>query len=86
MRTALAAIVLLAGTSALAEVRTEAAAYRHGDVALEGYLAYDDAVAGRRPGALVVHEWWGLNEYAKQRARMLAVTWRWPSTCTETTG
>ena len=39
---------------------------------LKGYLAYDDAIRKQRPGILVVHEWWGLNEYAKKRARMLA--------------
>ena len=39
---------------------------------LKGYLAYDDATRTKRPGILVVHEWWGLNEYAKKRARMLA--------------
>jgi dienelactone hydrolase len=39
---------------------------------LKGYLAYDDKISGKRPGILVVHEWWGLNEYARKRARMLA--------------
>lgn len=39
---------------------------------LKGYLAYDDAISGKRPGILVVPEWWGNNEYAHRRARMLA--------------
>jgi dienelactone hydrolase len=39
---------------------------------LEGYLAYDDSFSGKRPGVLVVHEWKGLGEYEKKRARMLA--------------
>lgn len=39
---------------------------------LQGYLVYDNAVEGKRPGILVVHEWWGQNEYARKRARMLA--------------
>lgn len=39
---------------------------------LLGYLAYDDAIEGERPGVLVVHEWWGLNDYARQRAHQLA--------------
>lgn len=38
----------------------------------KGYLAYDDSIKGKRPGILVVHEWWGHNEYARKRARMLA--------------
>ena len=55
-----------------ARVVTEAVAYRHGSVILEGHLAYDDAVAGKRPGVLVVHEWWGLNDYARKRSEQLA--------------
>ena len=39
---------------------------------MKGYLAYDENIAGKRPGVLVVHEWWGLNDYARKRARMLA--------------
>lgn len=37
-----------------------------------GYIAYDDAISGKRPGILVVHEWWGHNAYARKRADMLA--------------
>jgi dienelactone hydrolase len=39
---------------------------------LKGFLVYDGNVEGKRPGVLVVHEWWGLNDYARSRARMLA--------------
>lgn len=46
--------------------------YAAGGQPLKGYLAYDDALSGKRPGILVVHEWWGQNEYARKRARMLA--------------
>lgn len=46
--------------------------YQSGDTTLEGYLAYDEAKQGNRPGVLVVHEWWGLNDYARKRADMLA--------------
>jgi dienelactone hydrolase len=59
-------------TGVQAEVRTERIEYRHGTAVLEGYLAYDDALKGKRPGVLVVHEWWGLNDYAKRRAEQLA--------------
>ena len=41
-------------------------------VVMKGYFAYDKNIKGRRPGVLVVHEWWGLNDYARKRARMLA--------------
>ena len=54
------------------DIRTEAVEYTAGEVTLKGYLAYDANVEGRRPGVLVVHEWWGHNEYARRRARMLA--------------
>ena len=37
-----------------------------------GFIAYDASVEGQRPGVLVVHEWWGHNEYARSRARQLA--------------
>ncbi len=46
--------------------------YTTGSTVLKGYLAYDENVTGKRPGVLVVHEWWGQNEYARKRARMLA--------------
>ncbi len=46
--------------------------YQAGTTTLKGYIAYDDAIQGKRPGVLVVHEWWGLNANAKKRADMLA--------------
>jgi dienelactone hydrolase len=67
----LLAIVGTAGL-ALAEVRTERIEYRHDDTVLEGYLAWDDAIEGPRPGVLVVHEWWGLDDYTRGRAEQLA--------------
>ena len=57
---------------AVAKVMTKSIAYSHGEVKLEGFLAWDDAMNGKRPGILVVHEWWGLNEYAQTRAKQLA--------------
>jgi len=39
---------------------------------MKGYLAYPEDIKEKRPGVLVVHEWWGLNDYARNRARMLA--------------
>ncbi len=55
-----------------AEVKTETLTYKHGDQTFKGFLAWDDAVQGKRPGILVVHEWWGLNDYARKRAEQLA--------------
>ncbi len=67
-----AALLLLLAADARAALKTQVVTYRHGDTVLEGYLAYDDAVAGKRPGVVVVHEWMGLNDYAKRRAERLA--------------
>lgn len=53
-------------------IKTEKITYKSGDTEHVGYLAYDDAVSGKRPGILVVHEWWGLNDYARKRAEQLA--------------
>ena len=58
--------------SAQGEIRGEPVDYVAGDTTLKGYLAYDDGFSGKRPGILVVHEWWGHDEYARRRARMLA--------------
>ncbi|MGZ6395478.1 MAG: dienelactone hydrolase family protein [Pseudobdellovibrionaceae bacterium] len=41
-------------------------------VVMKGYLAYDENIKGQHPGVVVVDEWWGLNDYARKRARMLA--------------
>ena len=55
-----------------AEVLTSEVKYTSGDKNLVGYIAYDDVDSHKRPGILIVHEWWGLNEYVRRRARMLA--------------
>ena len=55
-----------------AKVVTRAVEYRDGDVALEGHLAWDDAIEGQRPGLLVVHEWWGLNDQIRTMAAEFA--------------
>ncbi len=74
LRSRILGVVLLFGLcgSTLAAVRGEEVSYRNGDVVMKGYIAWDDAVPGRRPGVLVVHEWWGHDDYARKRARMLA--------------
>jgi dienelactone hydrolase len=67
-----AGLLLLLAGPAPGEVKTKTIAYEHDGTKLKGYLAYDNAVKGKRPGVLVVHEWWGLNEFAKKRAEALA--------------
>ncbi|MDX1460388.1 MAG: dienelactone hydrolase family protein [Xanthomonadales bacterium] len=56
----------------MAEIRTEEVTYSGGGVEMQGYLAWDDSIEGPRPGILVVHEWWGHNDYPRSRARQLA--------------
>lgn len=46
--------------------------YTAGDTELKGFLVYDKSKTEKVPGVLVVHEWWGHNEYARERARKLA--------------
>jgi dienelactone hydrolase len=55
-----------------AAVQSKAVTYDDHGTRLTGHLYWDDANAGKRPGIVVYHEWWGLNDYAKKRARMLA--------------
>jgi dienelactone hydrolase len=63
----------LAGLApAQAAIKGEEIEYKAGNTVHKGYLVYDDAVTGKRPGVLVVHEWWGHNEHARNSARKLA--------------
>ena len=62
----------LAPSPRAADVKTKEIEYRQGDTVLHGFIAWDDAARGKRPGVLVVHEWWGLNDHARNQARRLA--------------
>jgi dienelactone hydrolase len=59
-------------TPAFAEIKTAPVAYKDGDIELEGFVAYDDVKPGIRPGVLVIHDWTGVQEYAKMRTKQLA--------------
>ncbi|WHS59013.1 dienelactone hydrolase family protein [Pseudomonas sp. G2-4] len=73
MRRLLAVFLLALSGASHAAIQTQEIPYTTADgTKLIGYYAYDDAVKGPRPGVVVVHEWWGLNDYAKRRARDLA--------------
>jgi dienelactone hydrolase len=58
--------------SASAKIVGKEVEYKSDGTTLKGYLAYDNSVKGKRPGVLVVHEWWGHNDYARTRANKLA--------------
>ena len=64
-----AALVPLAVSAKVVEKQVD---YDYNGQAMKGYVAYDDAKSGPRPGVLVVHEWWGLNDYIRGRTRQLA--------------
>jgi dienelactone hydrolase len=73
MKTSALLLTLLTVTlCARANLVTKSVVYEQGGVKLESYLAYDGQTTALRPGVLVVPEWWGLNDYAKGRARELA--------------
>ncbi|MFW5825065.1 MAG: dienelactone hydrolase family protein [Marinobacter sp.] len=70
-----AGIALAIGTGmATAELRTETVEYTVDGDTYTGYLAWNDDNQGERPGVLVVHEWWGHNEFAREQAEKLAAS------------
>lgn len=56
----------------MSDIQSREISYSAGGAAMQGYIAWDGARSGRRPGVLVVHEWWGRNDYVRRRADMLA--------------
>lgn len=73
--TPLFSIALLLALSVLparAAIKTQVVDYKDGQVTLQGFLAFDDAKPANAPGVLIIHEWWGHNEYARNRAQQLA--------------
>ena len=55
-----------------AAIQGKAISYTYGETVFEGFLAWDNSGKSKRPGILVIHEWWGLNDYARSRAEQLA--------------
>lgn len=72
MKMMLITFAVFATLVARAEIRTETIEYKDGETTLEGHLAYDPALAGKRPAVLVVHQWKGITDGEKKRAEMLA--------------
>ena len=54
------------------QLEETAVGYDHDGHELEGYAVHDASIPGPKPAVLVVHDWTGLREYPKARARMLA--------------
>ncbi|RON06267.1 dienelactone hydrolase family protein [Pseudomonas brassicacearum] len=73
MRVLIALVLLTLSGLSQAAIKTQEIPYKSADgTEMIGYFAYDDSIQGARPGVVVVHEFWGLNDYAKRRARDLA--------------
>ncbi len=73
MRRIGAAFMMIVTAGAVgAAIKSEPVEYEFQGTKLKGVIFYDDAVAEKRPGVMVVHEFWGLDDYAKMRAEMLA--------------
>lgn len=53
-------------------IKTESVSYGNDSAKLTGFVAYDSASTAKRPVVLIIHEWWGLNDYIKNRAKQLA--------------
>ncbi|MBW7471414.1 dienelactone hydrolase family protein [Marinobacter sp. F4218] len=64
----------LATSQVMAEMQTQTVEYQIDDQTFTGYMAWDDELEGKRPGVLVVHEWWGHNEFAREQAEKLAAS------------
>ena len=64
--------LLFAAAQAFAAVKEEPVTYKDGDTTLNGFIVYDDAVKGKRPGIVVVHEWWGITAHTRSEARKFA--------------
>ncbi|MBW7874727.1 MAG: dienelactone hydrolase family protein [Candidatus Cloacimonetes bacterium] len=55
-----------------AKIQERLVEYQLGDVTMQGFMAWDDSHKNKRSGVLIVHEWMGLSEYVKRRARQMA--------------
>jgi dienelactone hydrolase len=74
LSSATALLLATAAPQASAELQTKAIEYTVNDQSFTGYMAWDDEYEKARPGILVVHEWWGHNEFAREQAEKLAAS------------
>jgi dienelactone hydrolase len=72
MKTWIALFALLLTTGAHAAVKEEPVTYKDGETTLKGFVVYDDAKKGKRPGIILVHEWWGITKHMHNEARRFA--------------
>ncbi len=69
---AVSLVTLTNSSTETTNIKEENITYKSDHTSFNGFVAYDENIKGKRPVVLVVHEWWGLNDYTKSRARQLA--------------
>jgi len=67
-----ALLALSFGIPAHAAIKEEPVTYKDGETTMKGFIVYDDAAKGKRPGIVMVHEWWGITKHVHNEARKLA--------------
>src|SRR5690349_11236833 len=74
MRTSIAAALCAIAiiTSAHAAIKEEPITYSDGEATMKGFLVYDDASQAKRPGIVMVHEWWGITPHMHNQAKKFA--------------
>lgn len=74
MRTTMAAALcaLAMAVNAHAAIREEPITYQDGTTTMKGFVVYDDAIQGKRPGIVMVHEWWGITSHIHNEAQRFA--------------
>jgi dienelactone hydrolase len=73
MAGALCALATIASTHAAnAAIKEEPVTYGDGETTMKGFVVYDDASAGKRPGIVMVHEWWGITKHIHNEAHRFA--------------
>ena len=70
MVAALCALAMTAGANAA--IKEEPVTYQDGGTTMKGVVVYDDAVQGKRPGIIMVHEWWGITKHMHDEAQKFA--------------
>jgi dienelactone hydrolase len=66
------AILALSFSAAQAAIKEEPVTYKDGETTMKGFVVYDDAVKGKRPGIILVYEWWGITKHIHNEARRFA--------------
>src|SRR5688572_33223270 len=72
MRIAIGVLALAFSVAGQAAIKEEPVTYKDGDTTMKGFVVYDDAKKGKRPGIVVVHEWWGITKHTRGEARSYA--------------